>query len=232
MALSSPLRRLDGTLNGWPDTLRVRLTYPGNAVVVVAGLPGAGKTTLIRRATSRPAIVVDTDDQRRRGGQASYVRHYGHIVQAVWGRQPVVIHSRGTLGTLRRLIALLSFLRGRPAHLILLDAPRAAAEDGQRRRGRRVPRAIMDREAARWERLLRRGVRGEGWRSVTVLDRASAARVEELHWEQTYNPWGRQASTRSVRGGGRESRCRRPRKTPATTQVRSLMTTRSAPSRN
>ena len=84
--------------------------------------------------------MVDTDDQRRRGGQASYVRHYGHIVAAVWGRQPVVIHSRGTLGTLRRLIALLSFLRGRPAHLILLDAPRAAAEDGQRRRGRRVSR--------------------------------------------------------------------------------------------
>ena len=80
------------------------------------------------------------------------------------------------------------------------------------------------------ERLLRRGVRGEGWRSVMVLDRASAARVEELHWEQTYNPWGRQASTRSVRGGGRESRCRRPRKTPAKTQVRSLTTSSSLPS--
>jgi adenylate kinase family enzyme len=211
-----------------PDTASVRLTYPGNAVVVVAGLPGAGKTTLIRRITSRTAaVVVDTDEQRRRGGRASNVRHYRRIAAAVWGRQPVVIHSRGTVGTLRRLICLLSFLRGRPAHLILLDAPRAAAEDGQRRRGRLVSRARMDREAARWERLLRRGLRGERWRSVTVLDRASAARVEELHWEQTYNPWGRQASTRSAHGGGRESRCRRPRKTPATTQVRSLTTTRS-----
>ena len=211
----------------------MRLTYPDNAVVVVAGLPGAGKTTLIRRVTSRTAAtVVDTDDQRRRGGQASNVRHYGHIAAAVWGRQPVVIHSRGTVGTLRRLIALLSFLRGRPAHLILLDAPRAAAEDGQRRRGRWVSRRKMDREVARWERLLRSRFRGEGWRSVTRLDRPSAAQVEELHWEPTYNPWGRQASTRSVRGGGRESRCRRPRKTPATTQVRSLTTTRSTPSRN
>jgi predicted kinase len=211
----------------------VRLTYPGNAVVVVAGLPGAGKTTLIRRTTSRSAaIVVDTDDQRRRGGRASNVRHYGHIAAAVWARQPVVIHSRGTLGTLRRLITSLSRLRGRPAHLILLDAPRAAAEDGQRRRGRRVSRSKMDREAARWERLLRRGVRREGWSSVTLLDRSTAARVEQLEWEPTYNPWGRQASTRSARGGGRESRCRRPRKTPATTQVRSLTTTRSLPSRN
>jgi adenylate kinase family enzyme len=206
----------------------VRLTYPDNAVVVVAGLPGAGKTTLIRRTTSRSAaVVVDTDDQRRRGGRASYVRHYAHIAAAVWGRQPVVIHSRGTVGTLRRLITLLSFLRGRPAHLVLLDAPRAVAEDGQRRRGRRVSRNTMDREAARWDRLLRRGVRGEGWRSVTVLDRATAAAVDGLEWEATYNPWGRQASTRSVRGGGRESRCRRPRKTPAKTQVRTLTSTRS-----
>jgi adenylate kinase family enzyme len=210
----------------------VRLTYPDNAVIVVAGLPGAGKTTLIRRATSRPAVVVDTDDQRRAGGQASYARHYRRIVAAVWGRRPVVIHSRGTLGTLRRMITLLSFLRGRPAHLILLDVPRPAAEDGQRRRGRRVSRAKMDREEARWDRLIRRGVRGEGWRSVTVLDRSTAARVEELQWTPTYNPWGRQASTRSVRGGGRESRCRRPRKTPATTQVRSLTTSSSLLSRN
>ena len=169
----------------------MRLTYPENAVIVVAGLPGAGKSTLIRRAVDRTAVrVVDTDDQRRAGQRASYVRHYGHIVAAVWGRQPVVIHSRGTVGTLRRLISLLSFLRGRPAHLILLDAPRAAAEDGQRRRGRGVSRTRMDRETARWERLLRRGVRGEGWTSVLRLDRPTAARVEELQWEATTEPLG------------------------------------------
>ncbi len=169
----------------------MRLTYPENAVIVVAGLPGAGKSTLIRRAVDRTAVrVVDTDDQRRDGQRASNVRHYGHIVAAVWGRQPVVIHSRGTLGTLRRLITLVSSLRGRPAHLILLDAPRAAAEEGQRRRGRGVSRARMDRESARWERLMRRGVRGEGWDSVLCLDRPSAASVEQLQWEQTTQPLG------------------------------------------
>ena len=167
----------------------MRFTYPDNAVVVVGGLPGAGKSTLIRRAVDRSAVrVVDTDDQRRDGGRASNVRHYGHSGSAVWGRRPVVIHSRGTLGTLRRAITLLSSLRGRPAHLILLDAPREAAEAGQRRRGRMVARSRMDREVARWARLRRRGVRGEGWRSVTVLDRPSAAQVERLQWTGSQTP--------------------------------------------
>ncbi len=83
----------------------MRLTHPENAIVVVAGLPGAGKSTLIRRAVDRATVrVVDTDDRWRGGRRAAYVRHDGHMLAAVWGRLPVVIHSRGTLGTLRRLI--------------------------------------------------------------------------------------------------------------------------------
>jgi hypothetical protein len=169
----------------------VRLTFPESAVVVVAGIPGAGKSTLIRRAVDRSAVrVVDTDDQRRDGGRASNVRHYAHIVTAVWGRRPVVIHSRGTLGTLRRTITLLSSLRGRPAHLILLDVPREDAEAGQRARGRRVSRWKMDREGRRWARLRRRGARREGWSSVTVLDRASAAHIDGLQWNKSHRPLG------------------------------------------
>jgi len=36
----------------------VQLTYPSDAVVVVAGVPGAGKTTLIRRAVD-PATASE-----------------------------------------------------------------------------------------------------------------------------------------------------------------------------
>lgn len=159
----------------------MQLRFPSDAVVVVAGVPGAGKTTLIRRAVARDAVrVVDTEDRRERGARASYLGHYLRIVGAVAGRRPAVIHSRGTHAVSRRAIALLARLRGRPAHLVMLDAPREAAEAGQRRRGRMISEAAMERQMARWRRLMRRIPAGEGWASVVVLDREQAAHTSEF----------------------------------------------------
>ncbi|HET9737583.1 MAG TPA: AAA family ATPase [Solirubrobacteraceae bacterium] len=159
----------------------MQLRFPSDAVVVVAGVPGAGKTTLIRRAVDRTTVrVVDTEDRRERGERATYIGHYARIVGAVAGRRPAVIHSRGTHAAARRAIALLARLRGRPAHLVMLDAPRAAAEAGQRRRGRTVPEPEMERHVARWRGLMRRVPAGEGWASVVVLDREQAAATREF----------------------------------------------------
>jgi hypothetical protein len=161
----------------------VDLIFPSDSVIVVAGVPGAGKTTLLRRAVDRSiARVVDTDDRAHRG-PLLYPGHYARIAAAILGRKPVVIHSRGTLPATRRIIALLTRLRGRPAHLILLHADRASAEAGQRRRGRTVTQEEMDRQVARWHALLAAGgPNGEGWASVEILDRASAERVDALRF--------------------------------------------------
>jgi hypothetical protein len=161
----------------------VELIFPSDAVIVVAGVPGAGKTTLLRRSVDRSvARVVDTDDRVRRG-PLLYPGHYARIALAIGGRMPAVIHSRGTLPATRRVIALLSRLRGRPAYLVLLHADRASAEAGQRRRGRTVTQEEMDRQVARWHELLAAGgPKGEGWASVEILDRASAAQVDALRF--------------------------------------------------
>lgn len=171
----------------------MRLTFPADAVVVVAGVPGAGKTTLIRRAVDRTAVrVVDTDDRRDAGHRRLLsATHYARIGAAIVARRPVVIHSRGTLAISRRAIALLARARGRPAHLILLDAGRAEAEAGQRARGRTVDRAEMRRQVARWRRLLARGAVGEGWASVVVLDREQAARTPAIEFAAEASRAGR-----------------------------------------
>jgi hypothetical protein len=156
----------------------VQLCFPSDAVVVVAGVPGAGKTTLIRRAVDPDlARVVDTDDLRAAGrSRLLYAVHYLRILVAVAGRRPAVIHSRGTQPAARLAIAALAALRGRSAHLVMIDADRGEAESGQRARGRTVPAAEMDRQLARWRRLMAR--RPRGWASVTVLIRDEAARVD------------------------------------------------------
>lgn len=169
----------------------MRLSFPSDSVVVVAGVPGAGKTTLISRAVDREAVrVIDTADRREKGvrGVARlYAGHYLRIARAIAARRPAVIHSRGTHAAARRLIVLLAALRGRSAHLVLIDADRASAEAGQRARGRAVGEREMNRQLARWRRLVSTaraegGPRGENWRSVTLLDRAEAAGVEAFEF--------------------------------------------------
>jgi AAA domain-containing protein len=157
----------------------MQLSFEPDAVVVVAGVPGAGKTTLIRRAVDRRSVrVVDTDDEREAGRRRLlYVRHWARIAIALVRRRPLVVHTRGTSAVGRRAIAALARVAGRPAHLLLLDAGRAEAEVGQRRRGRTLPPRAMSRQVARWRRLR---TRGEGWASVVRLDRGAAARVEAI----------------------------------------------------
>ena len=159
------------------------LIFPSDSVIVVAGVPGAGKTTLLRRTVDRElARVVDTDDRARRG-PLLYPGHYARIAAAVVGGRPAVIHSRGTHPVARRTIALLARLRGRPAHLVLLHADRAAAEAGQRARGRTVETDEMDRQVARWQELLvAGGPTDEGWESVTLLERSQAAEVSAMRF--------------------------------------------------
>jgi hypothetical protein len=173
----------------------VDLTFPSDGLIVVAGIPGAGKTTLIRRAVDRDvATVVDTDDRREAGTAGPlpllYGGHYARILAGIAGPGPVVVHTRGTHAWLRRGLVAAAALRGRPACLVLLDAPRAAAEAGQRHRGRTIGAAAMARQADRWARLVAEpdALRREGWSSVAVLDRPAAASVERIAFLPAVEP--------------------------------------------
>lgn len=157
----------------------MRLEYPTDGVVVLAGLAGAGKTTLIRSGVDRATTLVVDPEDRREGARVRipskllHARHFALTMRAAYRGGPVVVHSRGTSRLLRRMTARAAALGGHEAHLLLLDVARETAEAGQRSRGRTIGERRMERESARWDETMRRAV-DERWSSVRILGRDEA----------------------------------------------------------
>jgi len=177
------------------------LRYPANALLVVAGLPGAGKSTLIRRILARRVDVTTLDPEtiRRRWQRALtttrgyrlyrplvHLEHYVRLLLALRAPGALVVHDTATRGWVRRALAWLAARAGRPAHLLFLDVAPQEAERAQRARGRRVPPRAMRRHARAWAairpRVQRPGATAAGYASTTVLDRSAAARLDAVRF--------------------------------------------------
>ncbi len=160
-------------------------------VVFVAGLPGAGKTTLIDRAAPAPRwVVVDTDRLRRqlpgmlRVTPLLRLAYILSLFAAMARHDRVVVHSRGTSIVMRRLVTAMAGIRCGRSVLVLLDTPPETALGGQMQRNRVVSRRVMKREIKRWTEVRDAacgpGLRAEAWDIVLVLNRSEVAAVRQL----------------------------------------------------
>ncbi|MCC2277521.1 AAA family ATPase [Streptomyces sp. ET3-23] len=180
----------------------VDLRYPAGDLLVVSGLPGSGKTTLIRRAVAPldaagvPVRCVDSQDsrlrlERRLPGRVPYglyrpvarLLHFAALRRALRAGGSVVVHDSGRVGLVRRWLARGVRRRGGALHLLLLVVEPAVALEGQMRRGRRVPRRVFARHRRAMGRLVAGAAAGRlprGVDSVAVLDREAADTVRVI----------------------------------------------------
>ncbi|MGW0395744.1 AAA family ATPase [Streptomyces sp. NPDC003042] len=185
-----PVRDLRGPAARGPQ----RLGYPVGDIVVVSGLPGGGKSTLIKRAAEGGGI--DSQDarerwERRMPGVLPYAvyrplvraAHYWGLWRRLRSGDSVVVHDCGTQAWVRGLLAAVARRRGRSLHLLLLDTTAEEALAGQAARGRRVSAYAFARHRGAVSRLLREAEAGRppaGCASAVLLDRRSAAAVTHI----------------------------------------------------
>ncbi|MFF4714155.1 AAA family ATPase [Streptomyces eurythermus] len=164
------------------------LLFGPRDLVVVTGLPGSGKSTLMHRAvTGRRVDSQDTRDrwQARVPGFLPYalyrplvrLAHYAGLRRALRTGEGLVVHDCGTQPWVRAWLGRAARRRGGTLHLLLLDVSAETARQGQRERGRGVSRYAFRRHRRATTRLLRAVEKGRlpaGCGAAVLLDRDAA----------------------------------------------------------
>ncbi|GAA4619475.1 AAA family ATPase [Saccharopolyspora hordei] len=172
-----------------PPTVRVGR----RSLVVLAGLPGAGKSTALGKIRADAGISTLDSEQVRACLRALLparlpyrcyrpLVHLAHRTRIAWwcltASGPVVAHEPATRATTRALLVAFGWVSGRRCVLVWLHADPRDALAGQHQRGRLIRSGSFRRHVQRAERMrlrLRGGATPRGWQQVHLLTRDEVA---------------------------------------------------------
>lgn len=163
-------------------------------LIVVAGLPGAGKTTALRAfLAAHPdsgAIVIDSDSVRHRVQSwlpavpyrflrpLVHTAHWARIIAlALTGNRPLLIHETATRSISRAVLLRIARLARRPARMVWIDVDVGTARRGQLERHRAIRPGSFRRHVRRARRDDPSGEAACAWDSVARTDRERAVEV-------------------------------------------------------
>ncbi|MBI3746158.1 MAG: AAA family ATPase [Chloroflexi bacterium] len=164
------------------------LEVPRNAVVLLVGAAGAGKSTFARRHfpadaiissdALRAAITGDVTDQTANGRVFAAV-HRALEDRLATGRLAVIDATNLTTAARRGIRERAAAARVPVIAIVLAPAAEVVHRQNRSRPDRRVPDAVVDRHLAALSRLLERdGLVAEGYAPVLVL--RSAAEIATI----------------------------------------------------
>lgn len=180
----------ESAASGGPiPTLRI----PRRTLVVLAGLPGAGKSTVLHKLIAPPGTVVLDSEQVRARLKALLpaavpyrwyrpVVHALHRTRIAWfcfradGR--VIAHEPSTRATTRLMMVLFALITGRRRALVWLHVGPEEALAGQHARGRLIRSRSFQlhvHRAYRVHRALLSGQAPRGWQDVRLFTRNDLA---------------------------------------------------------
>lgn len=172
-----------------------RLDYPSATLLVLAGAPGAGKTTLARRLLRAPRLEIDAIAAEEVNGHPRGFSAAAALLlerAALSQSSQLVVDSSAVNPGYRRELLRLALTRGLEPHLLGLDASAGECADGLAARPQGpfppLPADVFDYYQGAWQKLKEEALSGrlakvEGWRSVTVLDRSAASRLTAIRFE-------------------------------------------------